>query len=885
VAVPRFSHDTNHFTAFQQILRSRTKRHIAMAKRPAHRPEPAKPVAEAQSPTLSRSALHLILAGVAVLLLLVYFGGLILKSSLPQAPDTVASGAIATMTAAWQAAHDGQMPLWTPGAFSGMPSYGGMIATHENIISRAIGYATFGNYGLSMALYSFIGGMCVYLLLIRYGRSPLAASFAAAVYMFTPYIPGLINAGHNNKILAAAIIPALLLATDGLLRERSLKAFGWFVLAAAWQLWVRHPQVTFYGIMLIGCIVLADVLASEGALTERLRRFAVNVALLAGGLVFALGIVADPYLPVLEFTPESVRGGAPSVASELATDAGQQSDRGWEFATQWSMHPKELVSFVIPSFYGLWNDPRYNPQTDIEAHSYWGFMPFTQSTHYFGLIPLLLALLVRPKRSGLIWGCIGFSVIAIVIGLGQWFPVLYLPAYKLLPYFAKFRVPSMIYMLLPLSVGVVGAWALDQMMEPEAVSVRQKTAPRFAREEKIGLGLGFAMAALAAGIVMYHSTSGWMLKAGEENYPAQIQVALAQMRGKMMAQDLLIAAILTAFVAGGVLLVSRRRLNPIVFGVLLTVATIADLWRLDFIFLDIKRPTFAEAPFQRPAEVDVIQRDVHESVPDSVRRWQYITNGDTLFRIAPATGLDQAGNLMIDNTNEYGRWNLQSVSGYHAAKLRIYDDLMISGGLSRRPVLDMLNARYIIAARGLPDTTMVPVAEAGDKVVYRNSTALPRAWWVNSVRSVPDAKAALSSVLSRAFDPAHEAVVLGAPPQIVADTAAVPPRVTLWDFQRIEIETNNNAPAFLVLSEVYYPRGWSATVDGKAAKIVQTNFVLRGLAVPAGSKKVELTFDSPAYRWGRILSFTCFPAAVLLIVGATVLQRRKTRTQKNEPTS
>ncbi|HQE60954.1 MAG TPA: hypothetical protein PLV10_01625 [Candidatus Latescibacteria bacterium] len=851
-----------------------------MAKRPASPPRAAKTPHFDQKPPLSRPMVHAVFAGLAVLLVLIYYGSLILKSSPPQAPDTVASDAISKMSVLWRDQHNGEMPLWTPAVFSGMPSYGAMIYTHENPISFVLGKATFGNFGIAMALYTLIGGACVYVLLTRYGRSPLASFFAAAVYMFTPYIPGLINAGHNNKILAAAIIPALLLVTDGLLRERSLKAFGWFVLVAAWQLWVRHPQVTYYGIMLVACIVLADVFVQQGALLARARRLAEDAVLLGAGLVFALGIVADPYLPMLEFTPESVRGGAPSAASELAVEAGQASDRGWEFATQWSMHPKELVSFVVPSFYGLWNDPRYNPQTDIEAHTYWGYMPFTQSTHYLGLIPLILALLVRPNRTALVWGCLVFSGMALLIGLGHWFPVLYWPAYKLLPYFAKFRVPSMIYMLLPLSIGIVGAWALDQFMERETVAGRVRSARRFAREEKIALAVSVAMVVLALAVMVVHRSPGWMLKAGEENYPAQIQEALAQVRSGLLARDVLIALVLAALTAGGLILVSGRRMSGTIFAAILTVATIADLWRLDFTFLDIRRPTFAEAPIQQPAEVGIIRNDLQAPIPDSVRLWHHIATGDTLFRIAPVAGLDQAGAMNIESTNEYGLWSLPSVSGYHAAKLRIYDDLTISGGLSRRQVLNMLNARYVIAPPGLPDSTLVPVG-GGERTVYRNTTVLPRAWWVRSVRAVNDRKAALSSVLAPDFDPAEEAIVLGPAPQILPDSTLAPPRVSLWDFHRIEIETNNSRPAFLVLSEIFYPRGWRATADGKPVEIVQTNFVLRGLEVPAGTKKIELTFDSAAYRWGRRLSFTLFPLFLLLVAEETWRAGRK---KKGNPT-
>lgn len=823
-----------------------------MARRPVRRPEQHRPTKE-----LSPRAYHALFGGIGLVLLAIFFGGMIVQGSAPQAPDTVAANAISNMSYEWRQAH-GEMPLWTPAVFSGMPSYGSMIYTHESIPAYLIGTLSRGNLGVQLLIYFAIAGACLYALLVRYGRSPLAAFFAAIVYVFTPYLPGLVNAGHNNKLIAAALIPPLLLVTDYLLRGRSLKAFAWFALITAWQLWARHPQVTYYGFMLIGCIVIADVLAQEPGAWVRARRLIGDAALVIGGLLLALGVVALPYLPVVQYTPESVRGGTPSAASELAAATGQEHDRSWEFATQWSMHPKELVTFAIPSFYGLWNDPRHDPRT-LEANTYWGYMPFTQSTHYFGLIPLILALMVRPDRYGLVWGCIGFSVVALFLGLGHWFPALYWPAYKALPYFAQFRVPSMIYLFLPLSVGIVGAWSLDRLMGSEPKASRPPREPRYRREEKIGLVVGALMTLLALAVVVFHGRWGWAMRPQEATYPAHVIVALTQLRGEMLAKDLMVGAVLTTLVVGGLLLLSRRRLHPMLFGVVLVLATLGDLWRLDFIFLDIGRPTFAQAPPTMPSEVHIIRSDA---------------GSDTLFRIAPVSGLDERGDLSVSATNEYGLWGLQSVSGYHAAILRIYDDLRISGGLSNRPVLDMLNVRYVIGPPGLSDPTLVPVNRGGT-VVYRNSSALPRAWWVQTVTSAPTRKDALARVIDPGFDPGSEAVVIGARSVPEVSRPETTPRVTFWDFHRIVIQTDNDRQGFLVVSEVYYPHGWLATVDGQATEIFQTNYVLRGVLVPPGTHTVEFTYTSSAYTGGRILTAVLFPALIVVIAVETWRKRRK----------
>ena len=205
------------------------------------------------------------------------------------------------------------------------------------------------------------------------------------------------------------------------------------------------------------------------------------------------------------------------------------------------------------------------------------------------------------------------------------------------------------------------------------------------------------------------------------------------------------------------------------------------------------------------------------------------------------------------------------------------DDLMIAAGLGRRPVLNMLNARYLIGPPGLTRRDLVPL-NRGRTVVYRNDAALPRAWWVSEIRGVADGPQALRAVINPDFDPAREAVVLGGSGlEQPGSRPDVPPRVVEHDFHRIVIETEARQPGFLVLSEVYYPHGWKAEIDGEATSIYRTNFVLRGLSVPAGAHTITLTFDSPAYRWGRVLTWTLFPLVVLVIIEETWRTRRKAR--------
>ena len=852
------------------------------------------------------------LAAVGLALIVVYFSHLIFAEGRPNAPDIAAHRGLAAESASWRFAHDGQVPLWTPYILSGMPSYGSMIYAAGGALEtldKVVAFITGGNFGLRLSLYFGVGGVCLFALMRRYGRSHFAAFFAAVLYVFTPYFIGLINAGHNNKIWAAAVLPVVLLTTDILLKERSVRALAWFALATAWQLWCNHPQVTYYTMMFVGFLIVSDAVLLDTGIIDKIKRFAGDAVLIGAGTALALAAMALPYGPVLDYTPESVRGSKPSaVVAPGNTSAGESSlDRQWQFATGWSMHPKELITFMFPSFYGLWNNPEYAAEAqqaqfraqqlqqtgqlsrqDIEdyytsvakAQSYWGYMGptgstgrFTQSTYYIGLLPLLLLPFIRPKRRGLVWGSLAFSLFALLLGLGQFFGILYLPAYKLLPYFAKFRVPSMIYMVLPLSVGIAAAWAADEISQQSPTKPgARKGSSEFGFLQKAMMGTAgvftlFGVVALVAGLkIKYDPASVLDIPQGA---PQEFISAIGSVRGGLILGDLTTALVLAVLFLGAVWLLHKGRLGPRTFLAVLIAATLFDLWRMDFVFVQATPPPITANSVVKPAAVDVLEAHVE-------------TSSDTLFRVAAVTGMNRAGGFNISTglveQNDLGMWSLPNVSGYQPAKLRIYDDLIISGGLNRRSVLNMLGTRYLIGPAGLnaPGLQILgpePERNSTGHVAYLNTQALPRAWWVSDVRSVSDATTALNTVLSPRFSPEREAVVMNGQTRQY-QVPSTPPRVTEFDFHRIAATVTAQDTAFLVFSEVFY-KHWHVTVSGVEAPIYQTNYVLRGIKVPPGTHDIVMEYQSPAYD----LSY--YGSRVVLVVLFLVLAVEETRRYLN----
>ena len=349
-----------------------------------------------------------------------------------------------------------QIPQWFPNLFSGMPSYGGFIYTNGDP-TKLLRNKVLYNPGLKIWFYLALSGVGMFVLLRLIGISRNSALFGSLISALTPYTFGLINAGHLNKIFAMAYIPWVLAAAFNCIGKVNLRSILFLALATALQLWANHPQVAYYTWMVIGFYYVWDVGTSIREKTFSVQTCSFPLGGILAGLVLALFMVSDPYVDIYKFQKHSNRG-----AKSVLDQSGQtRSGTDWNYATQWSFHPKETLSFIYPYHYGLQNSQ------DLKRGAYWGFMPFTQSTHYLGLVAIIFAilgaLLKTPDKVDMVFWVT--TVLALITGFGSFFPILYKPFFSILPFFSKFRIPSMIYVLLAITLPLLGARGLDVFME------------------------------------------------------------------------------------------------------------------------------------------------------------------------------------------------------------------------------------------------------------------------------------------------------------------------------------------------------------------------------------------------------------------------------------
>jgi hypothetical protein len=813
-----------------------------------HRPHPPKTQKPSWFASLDPWKQDLLAVGFLYLVTLVLFRGIVFNDgAFSTQGDTAAAAAFAHAGKVIEET-EGIDPLWMPYFFSGMPTFGNVAyLPHDVSYVQKAALAVLKLFYLNstwgwIVVFYLLAGVFMYFLARALELSRPAALFAALAFMLSPYGIGLAPDGHGSKLMAVAYLPLTVLLTHMVFERRDLLSFGLLAVGIGTLLLTNHMQIVYYVMMVLALLTVVRLAVdwnarrAEGSFRgESLKATAIlAAALLVGGLIGSY-----IYLSVYEYAPFSIRGsGAAGVAGGLT----------WDYATSWSWHPQEMLTLLIPSFFGF------------QSPNYWGTMPFTNSTVYIGILPLLLGgLALAYRRTPATIFLAVLAVLAVLISFGKHFSLLYDLLFTALPFFNKFRAPVMILHLLAFAGALLGAYGLDWLLRREAIPDTAKLARGMAITAGVLFGL-FAVAFLLKDSLYDGFRGSMFVREGEvemlrEQYGQKAEAALAQVQrmrfdllwdGAVTFVGITLAAlgILWAYLAG--------KLKAGAFTLAVLALLIVDLT------LVIGKANFIDP---KPAA------DLTKSFePDATVRFLKAQSGP--FRVFPL------GQLFQDNTFAYH--GVQSIYGYHPAKLKIYQT-MLDSCLQRSPdpafplnmnVLNMLNVRYLVAGGRLPEDRfrLVNVDEAKRMLTYENAAALPRAFFVREAAVIGDPLQVLATMNTVAFDPSRTALLEKQPAAAVGapDSSAV--AVTSYGAHRIVLEASTSSPALLVLGEIYYPAGWKAFVDGAETEIYKTNYVLRSVVVPSGKHEVVFAFDPPAYRLGYTLSNAAWGVSLLAVI-------------------
>ena len=707
-------------------------------------------------------------------------------------------------------------PQWYPNLFSGMPSYGGYIYTSGDPTKYFRSNILFNN-GLKIWFYLSLSGIGMFVLMNMLGMSRSSALIGSAISALTPYTFGLINAGHLNKIFSMAYIPWVIAAAIYLIDRTTIKAILFLALATALQLWANHPQVAYYTWMVIGFYYVWMVVSSLNTIS--IKRSIYPLVGIVAGLILALFMVSDPYLDIYKFQKHSNRGARSVLDRSNQTESGTD----WNYATQWSFHPLETISFIYPYHYGLQNT------SDPKRGAYWGFMPFTQSTHYLGLVAIIFAILgaLLKKPDKLEWIFWAITALTLITGFGSYLPVLYKPFYSLLPFFSKFRIPSMIYMLLAITVPFLAARGIDTLLDQTDKEETFKKVLYVAG----GIG-GITMILIMFGDGLFSFSAVGDARYNNPGFITKMRSSRIELynKGLLLAFSISIGAL--GLIWG--LIYEKIKRHIFVYGLLLLA--LFDLWMLNSEFMDIKPPKNMDMMFQRSKAIEYVKED-----PDH-------------FRIFPA---DKLG------SNQYSYWNIESIGGYRPIKLRNYQDLMDAKGFNKPQIMDMLNVKYVLTSRKINNPDFVSIK--GVPGLYENKNVLPKAWIVGDVKAVNSQRESLMETLLSGFDPSKTAILYNYSGDRSTKDVSGQVSVRSRTENKIELISISDTGGLLVLSEIYYKPGWKATVDGNETPIYQTNHILRSVEVPPGEIEVIFEYDTNPWERTRILSRVSFLSVILFL--------------------
>jgi len=733
----------------------------------------------------------------------------------------------------------GKPALWTKNMFSGMPTYtisAVKVVPHIDILLNKVFKFLFPAYWFWVMM---IG---VYIFLVCLKAKPLHAVIGAILFGLTTYVPVFVGAGHNSKLVTLSFIPWVMLGYWLTAHSRK-KILGLVAFSVALTLEFRagHPQITYYFVYLLFFWWLYDTYSAFK--NKETKEWFATTGFLAAGTILGLAGNAGHYWRLAEYSPLSMRGGSALDVAATGLESG--------YAFAWSQGILESLTLFIPNLFGG------------ASPDYWGRKSFTSGPHYLGAIVLpFLILALAKNRKPLVLVLFGTGTLAMLFSWGgnlRWLNEL---AFDILPFFNKFRAPETWLILTSFCYVTVSIFGLTWFTE----YVKKHKKPSI---EVLYIPFGTALA-LALVFTLFSSSILSFEKAGEQQAIAQqiaaqnnvnpqnpqvqnrarqyVQTQLVPDRRDKAQTDALRFLLLTALAGGLCVALIKNKVPVSGFSFALIVLVAFDMISVDKRYIaDSQR---ADENFDLAAAVERQKLPTDEFIEDHA-----------------ASGEGYAYRTLNLERNTFNSaiasYFYPTIGGYNGAKLSIYQDMIEqngplfsgSSGLNL-DVLAMLNARYIVYNAGLQLPGLNQVFRQDRLAVYENERVLPKAFFVDSVVYAETPREAYNFLSTPGFVPSRYAVVETSVPIRTEQDTTAEVRVTEYDNHLIKLKINRTRPGFLVLSEVYYPQGWVASIDGGPVPIIKTNYVLRGIEVPPGEHEVTFRFKPASFVWGSRIEWT-----------------------------
>jgi hypothetical protein len=733
-------------------------------------------------------------------------------------------------------------PLWDPMVLGGLPFLEGM---HGDIFyppTLALFFLSAkAMWAWKMVLHVFLAGVFAYIWLrrgMKLRRGP--SLFGGVVFMMGADLVSLVAPGGDGKLFVSALAPLVFWLAERAVSGRRIADFAGFALGITLIVLTSHMQlayfciwgVTFYFFFRVWEIWRTN---RDGGEAARL----IGMFALAG--LLGVGAAAIQFLPPLQYVK----------ATSLRADARTTAADTYEEATSYSLHPEEVMSLAVPEFVGATDMGVENGKRN--APTYWGRNGFKLNHEYAGAIALLLLpVMFLRRRRRVVWFFAGLSIFSLLFAVGATTPLFHL--FILIPGVKLFRAPSLIIFLYALSISTLGAMAVQRLLEWRGGDAADEEA--VTRYFWIALGVtGFLAVLATSGILMKIWTGAIYNPAGYDDYKA---AALTANMGRIQVGFWILFAmtgLLAAWWAG----LRKATLGATAAIALVTVLAAVDLYRVDRPF--VKHTAFSNTQltsipfFTADTVLTYLQNQARD--PKHVFRVANFHTGQGEY----AYGFSR---------NALAIHGIEQVAGLHGNEIGRYVNVVgvdATGAFNNLKLLDLVNAEYLLFPGQIQDIPQFELVTASpNAVLYRNKTAMPRAFLVGSAQVTRDS-IALDAMRRMMFDPRRVVLV---PEKMEALNVLQGDAFGSVEWlehspNRLRMRVTSSKPGVLVVTDNYYP-AWKATVGGKPAAVFRADYTFRGVVVPAGTTDVEMYYSTDHMRFAAITSVVL----MLLLLGACI---------------
>lgn len=774
----------------------------------------------------------------------------------------------------------GETSRWTNSVFSGMPTY--QIAPSYKSTSALTHVEQAYHLWLPQYVwYLFAYLLGFYILLRAFDFRQSLAALGSVIWAFSSYFLIIIAAGHIWKVMALAYLPPMIAGI--VLSYRGKYMWGLVVTAifTAFEINANHAQMTYYYLFIILFMVIAFLV---NAIREKKMPQFVKASLVCViAAVIGIAINASNLYHTWQYQKESMRGKSELVSK---TDPKNQTNSGLErdYITQWSYGIGETWTLLIPNAKGGASEPMINnaivqekgdPQYEQVYQSlgqYWGEQPGTSGPVYVGAFVLFLFILgLFIVKGPMKWALLAATILSILLSWGKnlmGFTDFFL---DYIPMYAKFRTVASILVIAEFTIPLLAMMTLKKIVDdPDSIAKHMKYL-WISLACTAGIALVFWM---MPGVFFdfISSAENQALSQIPADQLSPLKSNIISLREAIFRADCMRSIIVILIGVVLLLLFKAKKLQGKYFVGCVIALCLIDMWAVDKRYLN-------DGMFQ-------LKDDVDQPIAKTQADNEILRDRGVDYRV-----LNMTTNTFNENNTSYYH---KSIGGYHAAKLRRYNELIehyiapemqnmnktlapqnLSEGSDKMlevtdknnnmPVLNMLNTKYLIVG-----------PQGQQPIAVRNKSAMGNAWFVNKVDYVDNANEEMDGIGK--IDLHHEAVADKKFEQFLGKSAQNDSTATAtlvgYEPNNLTYDVNSKNGGVVVFSEIYYPE-WTATVDGQPTEVGRVNYVLRAVNVKPGKHKVVLDFHPKSVSVTETISYIASVILLLAIIGIVVFEWRK----------